>query len=88
MDKIEQTQMENINKAALAMADTIEAGKWVLLWSGHATLQLKKCIQGLVDLLVSTMIELPLTFFTKYCWWYECHQFYFSKELKDTAMKL
>ena len=29
MDKIENTQMENIRKAAEAMADSIEAGRWV-----------------------------------------------------------
>ena len=29
MDKIEETQLGNIQKAAEMMADTIEAGRWV-----------------------------------------------------------
>ena len=29
MEKLEATQLENIKKAATAMADSIEAGRWV-----------------------------------------------------------
>ncbi len=37
MDKIEQTQIENIKKAAGVMADSIAAGRWVHTFGcGHA----------------------------------------------------
>jgi uncharacterized phosphosugar-binding protein len=66
MDKIEETQMENIVKAATLMADTIQAGRWVHTFGcGHATLPIEEMyprIGGFVGF--HPMIELPLTFFT------------------------
>lgn len=39
MEKLEATQLENIKKAATAMADSIEAGRWVHTFGcGHATI--------------------------------------------------
>ena len=52
MPKIEDTQLENIRKAAELMADSIEADRWVHTFGcGHATILSKKCIHGLVALL-------------------------------------
>ncbi len=66
MTKIEETQMDNIRKAAEVMADTIEAERWVHTFGcGHATLPIEEMyprIGGFVGF--HPMIELPLTFFT------------------------
>ena len=66
MDKIENTQMENIHRVASVMADTIETGRWVHTFGcGHATLPIEEMyprIGGFVGF--HPMIELPLTFFT------------------------
>jgi len=84
MDKIEQTQMENINKAALVMADTIEAGKWVHTFGcGHATLPIEEMyprIGGFVGF--HPMIELPLTFFTNIVGGMSVHQFVFLERVE------
>ena len=52
MDKIEETQLGNIQKAATIMADTIEAGRWVHTF-GCVMLPflLRKCTRVLVVLL-------------------------------------
>ena len=43
MNKIENTQMENIKKAATIMADSIEKRKWVHTFGcGHATLPIEE----------------------------------------------
>ena len=45
MDRIENTQMDEIFKAAEVMADSIEAGRWVHTFGcGHAKFPLRKCI--------------------------------------------
>jgi uncharacterized phosphosugar-binding protein len=66
MSRIEETQMENINKAADVMADAIEKGRWVHTFGcGHATLPIEEMyprIGGFVGF--HPMVELPLTFFT------------------------
>src|SRR5437762_7825623 len=66
MDRIEQTQMANIRKAAEAMADSIEVGRWVHTFGcGHATIPVEEMyprIGGFVGF--HPMIELPLSFFT------------------------
>ena len=42
MDRIEQTQMDNIRKAAEIMADTIQAERWVHTFGcGHATIPIE-----------------------------------------------
>ena len=42
MSRIEDTQMENIQKAAEVMADSIEAGRWVHTFGcGHATIPIE-----------------------------------------------
>ncbi len=66
MAKIEDTQQENIKKAAEIMADTIEAERWVHTFGcGHATLPIEEMyprIGGFVGF--HPIIELPLSFFT------------------------
>ena len=66
MDKIEGTQLDNIGQAAIIMADTIQAERWVHTFGcGHATLPVEEMyprIGGFVGF--HPMIELPLTFFT------------------------
>src|SRR5215210_6048281 len=67
MDRIEQTQTENIRQAAEVMADSIEAGRWVHVFGcGHATIPVEEMyprIGGFVGF--HPMIELPLSFFTR-----------------------
>lgn len=66
MNKIEETQMEQIRKAAEVMADTIQAGRWVHTFGcGHANLPIEEMyprIGGFVGF--HPLCELPLTFFT------------------------
>jgi len=43
MDRIEEIQLDNIRKAAMLMADTIEADRWVHTFGcGHATLPVEE----------------------------------------------
>ena len=67
MDRIEQTQIDNIRRAAEAMADSIEAGRWVHVFGcGHATIPVEEMyprIGGFVGF--HPMVELPMTFFTR-----------------------
>ncbi len=90
MDKIEQTQMENINKAALAMADTIEAGRWVHTFGcGHATLPIEEMyprIGGFVGF--HPMVELPLTFFTRIVGEMGVHQFVFLERVEGYGVEI
>lgn len=66
MQKIEATQTKHIRQAAEAMADSIEAERWVHTFGcGHATLPVEEMyprIGGFVGF--HPIIELPLSFFT------------------------
>jgi uncharacterized phosphosugar-binding protein len=66
MQAIEDSQLENIRKAAEVMADTIEAERWVHTFGcGHATLPVEEMyprIGGFVGF--HPIIELPLSYFT------------------------
>ena len=66
MNDIEETQSTIIRKAAGAMADSIEAGRWVHTFGcGHATLPVEEMyprIGGFVGF--HPIIELPLSYFT------------------------
>src|SRR6266516_7922992 len=79
MDRIEQTQMDNIRAAAEAMADSIAVGRWVHTFGcGHATIPVEEMyprIGGFVGF--HPMIELPLTFFTRVTGEMGIHQFLF-----------
>ncbi len=66
MDEIEETQLDNIHKAAEIMATSIEKERWVHTFGcGHATLPIQEVyprIGGFVGF--HPMLELPLTYFT------------------------
>ncbi len=67
MQRIETTQLENIQRAASLMAKSIAAGRWVHTFGcGHATIPVEEMyprIGGFVGF--HPMVELPLTFFTR-----------------------
>jgi uncharacterized phosphosugar-binding protein len=79
MQKIEDTQLENIKKAATVMADSIEAGHWVHTFGcGHATIPVEEMyprIGGFVGF--HPIVELPMTFFTGITGQMGIHQFLF-----------
>ncbi len=79
MQKIEDTQLENIKKAALVMADSIESNNWVHTFGcGHATIPIEEMyprIGGFVGF--HPMVELPMTFFTGITGQMGIHQFLF-----------
>lgn len=66
MSKIEDTQLENIKKAATVMADSIQQNRWVHTFGcGHANLPIEEMyprIGGFVGF--HPLCELPLTSFT------------------------
>src|SRR3989339_1327754 len=84
MSKIEDSQLENIKKAASVMADSIEAGRWVHTFGcGHATIPVEEMyprIGGFVGF--HPMIELPLTFFTNIVGGMSVHQFIFLERVE------
>lgn len=90
MDKIEETQIENIKNAAEAMADTIGAGRWVHTFGcGHATLPIEEMyprIGGFVGF--HPMIELPLTFFTNIVGGMSVHQFVFLERVEGYGVEI
>jgi uncharacterized phosphosugar-binding protein len=84
MDKIEESQLENITKAATVMADSIEAGRWVHTFGcGHSTLPVEEMyprIGGFVGF--HPIIELPLSFFTHIVGDMGVHQFIFLERVE------
>jgi uncharacterized phosphosugar-binding protein len=84
MNEIESSQMDNIQKAALVMADTIEKERWVHTFGcGHATLPIEEMyprIGGFVGF--HPMIELPLTFFTNIVGGMSVQQFVFLERVE------
>ena len=92
MDRIEETQLENIQQAAVVMADSIEAGRWVHTFGcGHSTLPVEEMyprIGGFVGF--HPIIELPLSFFTHIVGDMGVHQFIFLERVEgygDQIMK-
>ena len=90
MSLIEQTQIEQINKAAEWMADSIEAKRWVHTFGcGHATLPIEEMyprIGGFVGF--HPMIELPLTFFTRIVGEMGIHQFLFLERAEGFGKEI
>ena len=90
MNAIEETQLENIRKAAEVMADTIEAGRWVHTFGcGHATIPIEEMyprIGGFVGF--HPMIELPLTFFTRITGEMGVHQFVFLERVEGYGVEI
>lgn len=84
MTRIEETQMENIHKAAVVMADAIEGEHWVHTFGcGHATLPIEEMyprIGGFVGF--HPIIEIPLTFFTHITGEMGIHQFLFLERVE------
>lgn len=92
MSKIEDTQLDKIKEAAILMADSIEAGRWVHTFGcGHATIPIEEMyprIGGFVGF--HPMVELPLTFFTRITGEMGVHQFLFLERAEgygDAIMK-
>jgi len=90
MARIEETQTENINKASVLMADTIECNRWVHTFGcGHATLPIEEMyprIGGFVGF--HPMIELPLTFFTRITGEMGVHQFVFLERVEGYGKEI
>lgn len=92
MDRLENTQMENITQAAVIMADAIECGRWVHTFGcGHSTLPIEEMyprIGGFVGF--HPIIELPLSYFTHIVGDMGVHQFIFLERVEgygDQIMK-
>jgi len=90
MSRIEDTQMENIQLAAQAMADSIECGRWVHTFGcGHATIPVEEMyprIGGFVGF--HPIIELPLTFFTRITGEMGVHQFVFLERVEGYGVEI
>lgn len=90
MDKIEGTQMENIQSAASFMADTIQAQRWVHTFGcGHATIPVEEMyprIGGFVGF--HPMVELPLTFFTNITGGMSVHNFVFLERVEGYGTEI
>src|ERR1044072_1981243 len=90
MSRIEETQLENIRKAAEVMADSIEAGRWVHTFGcGHATIPIEEMyprIGGFVGF--HPIIELPLTFFTRITGEMGVHQFLFLERAEGYGVAI
>src|SRR6476469_1270468 len=90
MDEIENTQMDQIKKAAEVMADSIQAGRWVQTFGcGHATILIEEMyprIGGFVGF--HPMIELPLSFFTHIAGEMGVHQFVFLERVEGYGVEI
>ena len=90
MSRIEETQMEQIHQAAVIMADSIEAGRWVHTFGcGHATIPVEEMyprIGGFVGF--HPMVELPLTFFTRITGEMGVHQFVFLERVEGYGVEI
>jgi len=90
MSDIENTQMENIKKAAEAMADTIQAERWVHTFGcGHATIPIEEMyprIGGFVGF--HPIVEEPLTFFTNIVGQMGVHQFVFLERVEGYGVEM
>ena len=90
MDQLENTQMENIQKAAEIMADSIECGRWVHTFGcGHSTLPIEEMyprIGGFVGF--HPIIELPLSYFTHIVGDMGVHQFIFLERVEGYGTQI
>lgn len=90
MDNIESSQLDNIKQAAQAMADSIEAGRWVHTFGcGHATIPVEEMyprIGGFVGF--HPIIELPLSFFTHITGDMGIHQFLFLERTEGYGQEI
>lgn len=90
IDRIGDSQMDNIRKAAGIMADSIAAGRWVHTFGcGHATLPIEEMyprIGGFVGF--HPMIEIPLSFFTHIVGEMGVHQFVFLERVEGYGQEI
>ncbi len=90
MDRIENTQMDAIRRAAEVMADSIQCGRWVHTFGcGHATIPVEEMyprIGGFVGF--HPMVELPLTFFTRITGEMGVHQFVFLERVEGYGVEI
>lgn len=90
MKKIENSQEENILKAATLMADAIAAERWVHTFGcGHSTLPIEEMyprIGGFVGF--HPLVELPLTFFTNITGQMGVHQFVFLERVEGYGVEI
>lgn len=90
METIEKTQLENIQKAAAFMADSIAQERWVHTFGcGHATLPVEEMyprIGGFVGF--HPMIELPLSFFTHIVGEMGVNQFVFLERVEGYGTEI
>ncbi|MCO6498583.1 MAG: sugar isomerase domain-containing protein [Chitinophagaceae bacterium] len=90
MSHIEETQLDNIRKAAEVMADSIGAKRWVHTFGcGHATIPVEEMyprIGGFVGF--HPMVELPLTFFTHITGEMGVHQFVFLERVEGYGVEI
>ena len=90
MQKIEETQLDNIKKAAEIMADSIESNHWVHTFGcGHATIPVEEMyprIGGFVGF--HPIVELPLTFFTHITGEMGIHQFLFLERAEGYGKEI
>jgi uncharacterized phosphosugar-binding protein len=90
MDQIDQTQMDNISRAARVMADSIQAGRWVHTFGcGHATLPVEEMyprIGGFVGF--HPIVEQALTFFTRIVGETGIHQFLFLERAEGFGKEI
>ena len=90
MQKIEETQLENIKKAAEIMANSIESNHWVHTFGcGHATIPVEEMyprIGGFVGF--HPIVELPLTFFTHIVGEMGIHQFLFLERTEGYGKEI
>ena len=90
MNKIEESQIDQIQKAAEVMATSIESGRWVHTFGcGHATIPIEEMyprIGGFVGF--HPMIELPLSFFTHITGEMGVHQFVFLERVEGYGIEI
>ncbi len=90
MNRIQETQGEAIRRAAEAMADSIQAGRWVHTFGcGHATIPVEEMyprIGGFVGF--HPMVELPLTFFTRIVGEMGVHQFLYLERAEGYGVEI
>lgn len=90
MNSIEETQLDNIKKAAGVMADTIEAGGWVHTFGcGHATIPVEEMYPRIGSFVgFHPLCELPLTFFTQIVGQMGIHQFLFLERAEGYGVEI
>jgi uncharacterized phosphosugar-binding protein len=90
MTRIEETQMENIKKAAELMANSIQAERWVHTFGcGHATLPIEEMYPRIGSFVgFHPIVELPLTFFTNITGQMGVHQFIFLERVEGYGVEI